>query len=136
MRKRMKRKTDKVNKVTSMQDKGQERKMSITLIDNPPIDQNTEEGKTDFVVERTESEENLLLAIEETENLRDKLKEKKEELENNKKKYENDVHENIKILINSIKRKEKEMEKRKKEEEDDINQEQEQEEAQEQEQEQ
>ena len=92
MRKRIKRKTDKFNKITSMQERTQDRKMSITLRDVPLTDKtNNEEGKNDNVIERTESEENLLLAIKETENLWNQLKEKKEELENNKKKYENDL---------------------------------------------
>ena len=88
----MKRKTDKINKITSMQDRAQERKMSITLMDNPLTDKNnTDDRKMNNLIERTESEENLFIAIKETENLKNKLKAKKEELEKNKKKDENDL---------------------------------------------
>ena len=100
MRKRTKRKTDKINKITSMQDKAQDRKMSITLMDNPLTDKNnTDDRKMNNLIERTESEENLFIAIKETENLKNKLKAKKEELEKNKKKDENDlltINQNIK----------------------------------------
>ncbi len=100
MRKRTKRKTDKINKITSMQDKAQERKMSITLMDNPLTDKNnTDDRKMNNLIERTESEENLFIAMKETENLKNKLKAKKEELEKNKKKDENDlltINQNIK----------------------------------------
>ena len=88
MRKRIKKKTEKMNKIMSTQDKNQERKMSINLLDNPMTDKNNSEEKfVQKLIERTESEENLLNCIKETENLRNKLKEKKEEFESNKKKF-------------------------------------------------
>ena len=60
----MKRKTDKLNKKTSMQDKNQDRKMSITLMDAPLTDKNNKDGKKiNNLIERTESEENLFIAI-------------------------------------------------------------------------
>ena len=92
MRKKVKRKTDKLNKKTSMQDKIHDRKMSITLMDAPLTDKNNNDGKkTNNLIERTESEEHLFIAMKETENLKNKLKAKKEELEKNKKKDENDL---------------------------------------------
>ena len=73
----MKRKTDKINKITSMQDRTQDRKMSITLMDNPLTDKNnTDDRKMNDLMEGTESEENLFIAIKETENLKNKLKAK------------------------------------------------------------
>ena len=103
----MKRKTDKLNKKTSMQDKNQDRKMSITLMDAPLTDKNNKDGKKiNNLIERTESEENLFIAMKETENLKNKLKAKKEELEKNKKKDENDL-----LIINqSIKDKSSKLE--------------------------
>ena len=47
-------------------------------------------------INRTESEENLLLSIKETENLKQLITEKNEEKENNKKKYINEL-----ILVNN-----------------------------------
>ena len=47
-------------------------------------------------INRTESEENLLLSIKETENLKQLITEKNEEIENNKKKYINEL-----ILVNN-----------------------------------
>ena len=99
MRKKLKKKTDRLNKIISTQDKSPERKMSITLLENPPLTDkdknNTEEKVDEDIIERTESEENLVNAKKETENLRKKLKEKKEQLESNKIKDEAEL-----VLIN------------------------------------
>ena len=98
MRKRIKKKTEALNKITSTQEKPEERKMSINLMDHPLTDKdknNSEEKTIEKLIERTESEENLLNAIKETDNLRNKLKEKKEELESNKIKEEAEL-----LLIN------------------------------------
>ena len=107
MKKRIK-KIDKSNKVTSTQEKVQERRMSITIMDNPQIDKtnNNEEKKVENIIERSESEENLSKAIQETENLGIRLKEKKEELENNKIKDENELL----IINNNIKDKSEKLE--------------------------
>lgn len=109
----MKRKTgklDKLNKITStqpIQDKTQERKMSIALLESPLLDKNCNDEKNmENIIERTESEENLLKAIQETENLRNKLKQKKEELDLNKTEHDSDL-----LLINkNIKEKSEKLE--------------------------
>ena len=107
MKKRIK-KIDKSNKVTSTQEKVQERRMSITIMDNPQTDKtnNNEEKKVENIIERSESEENLSKAIQETENLKIKLKVKKEESENNKIKDENELL----IINNNIKDKSEKLE--------------------------
>ena len=96
------------NKITSTQEKVPEYRMSITIMDNPPTDKtnNNEEKKLENIIELTESEENLSKAIKETENFRNKLKEKKEELENNKIKNESEL-----LIINkNIEEKSKKLE--------------------------
>ena len=99
MRKKISRKTDKLNKITTTQpnqEKIPERKMSIALLEAPIIANHfNEEKNIESTVERTESEENLLNAKQETENLRNKLKQKNEEFEANKKKNESEL-----LLIN------------------------------------
>ena len=99
MRKKISRKTDKLNKITTTQpnqEKIPERKMSIALLEAPIISNHfNEEKNIESTVERTESEENLLNAKQETENLRNKLKQKNEEFEANKKKNESEL-----LLIN------------------------------------
>lgn len=98
MKKILKKKEDKVNKIISTQDRSQDRKMSITIMDNPPTDKNkNEENKIQEIKERTESEENLFNAIKLTESLRNKLKEKEEDY---KEKYLKD--DNELLLINQI----------------------------------
>lgn len=98
--KRIKKKVEKKDKNISTQDKGTDGKMSITLLDNSnnkqlvPSNNNNNENSTNMVIsniQRTESEENLFNAIKETENLRNILKEKKEESEKNKLKAENEL---------------------------------------------
>ena len=108
MRNSIKKKTEKLNKITSTQDKGQERRMSITIMENPPSDKNkNEDKKNGDIIERTESEENLLNIIKETENLRIKLKDKEVDL-----KEINIIDDNELLLINqSIKEKSEKLEK-------------------------
>ena len=110
MRKKVRRKTDRINKLTSTQEKPLERKMSINLMEGPPTDKNNnnnnEEKTVENIIERSESEENLIKAIEETENLRKKIKEKNEEFEKYKIKDESEL-----ILINkNIKEKSEKLE--------------------------
>ena len=108
MRKSIKKKTEKLNKITSTQDKGQERRMSIAIMENPPSDKNkNEDKKNEDIIERTESEENLLNIIKETENLRNKLKDKEVDLKEN-----NIIDDNELLLINqNIKEKSEKLEK-------------------------
>lgn len=98
MRNKLKRKSMKINRITSTQEKPQETKMSINITDNPPTDKNinNEEKNIENILVRTESEENLLNAIKETENLKNQLIQKKKELESNKKKNESEL-----LLINA-----------------------------------
>ena len=101
-------KIDNSNKITSTQEKVPEYRMSITIMNNPSTDKtnNNEEKKLENIIERTESEENLSKAIKETENFRNKLKEKKEEFENNKIKNESEL-----LIINkNIEEKSKKLE--------------------------
>ena len=103
MKRVLKKKAEKKDKNVSTQDKGTDGKMSITLLDPNSSKQLTQSNNnnnnenninTNMVIsniQRTESEENLFNAIKETENLRNILKEKKEELEKNKLKDENEL---------------------------------------------
>ena len=105
MRKIIKKKSIKLNKIISTQDKTQEGKMTITLLENPVTDNNNNNDEKNNIknnidsnemnLERTESEENLFIAIQETDNLRNILKEKKEELAYNKLNNDNEL-----LLIN------------------------------------
>ena len=98
MKRVIKKKAEKKDKNVSTQDKGTDGKMSITLHDNNSTKQliqpNNNENNNNMVIssiQRTESEENLFNAIKETDNLRNILNEKKEELEKNKLKAENEL---------------------------------------------
>ena len=99
MRKKVKRKTEKMNKITSTQEKQAERRMSISIMESPSIDKNNyinnEKKIEENIIERSESEENLLIAKEETENLSKKLKKINDEFEEYKVKDENEL-----IIIN------------------------------------
>ena len=99
MRKKIKKKSEKINKISSTQEKQGERKMSITIMENPSNDKNNNINNNEKIeenpIERSESEENFLKAKEEAENLRKRLKEKNEEFEAYKVNNEREL-----ILIN------------------------------------
>ena len=125
MKRKVKKKNEiSFNKQTSTNDKTPENKGSIKLFEkrssHKSINNNMNGSKHNFNnkannnisqtsennIIRTPSEENLLNAINETENLKNILIEKKEELENNQKKYINDIL----LLNNNIKEKSSQLE--------------------------
>ena len=124
MKRKVKKKTEKLlNKQTSTNDKTPENK-PVKLFSKKPSNNITNNSvnsvtqtnnnftNNNYVsslenkIKRTYSEENLLNSIKETKNLKNILEEKKEELENNKKKYTNELL----LLNNDIKEKSSQLE--------------------------
>jgi len=123
MKKKVKKKNEKLlNKQTSTNDKTPENK-PVKLFSKKPSNNiknsinsvtqtNSNMSNNNLVsslenkIKRTTSEENLLNSIKETENLKNILEEKKEELETNKKKYTNEII----LLNNNIKEKSSKLE--------------------------
>ena len=109
MIKKVKKKNEKLfHKQTSTNEKSSNKKVdlkirkNLLLIDNNINNIILNINNNNFLIDlekkinRTESEENLLLSIKETENLKQLINEKNEEIENNKKKYINEL-----ILVNN-----------------------------------
>ena len=123
MKRKVKKKNEKLlNKQTSTNDKTPENK-PVKLFSKKPSNNiknsinsvtqtNSNMSNNNLVsslenkIKRTTSEENLLNSIKETENLKNILEEKKEELETNKKKYTNEIL----LLNNNIKEKSSKLE--------------------------
>ena len=124
MKRKVKKKTEKLlNKQTSTNDKTPENK-PVKLFSKKPSNNITNNSvnsvtqtnnnftNNNYVsslenkIKRTYSEENLLNSIKETKNLKNILEEKKEELENNKRKYTNELL----LLNNDIKEKSSQLE--------------------------
>ena len=124
MKRKVKKKTEKLlNKQTSTNDKTPENK-PVKLFSKKPSNNITNNSvnsvtqtnnnftNNNYVsslenkIKRTYSEENLLNSIKETKNLKNILEEKKEELENNKKKFTNELL----LLNNDIKEKSSQLE--------------------------
>ena len=127
MKRKVKKKNEKLyNKQTSTNDRTPEKNTTIKLfqkkktnnintnnfiqqtnnINNNTTNNNNFMSTLENKIKRTESEEKLLKVLKESENLKSILNEKKEELENNKKKYTNEIL----ILNNNIKEQSKQLE--------------------------
>ena len=112
MKRKVKKKNEKLyNKQTSTNDRTPEKNTTIKLfqkkktnnintnnfiqqtnnINNNTTNNNNFMSTLENKIKRTESEEKLLKVLKESENLKSILNEKKEELENNKKKYTNEI---------------------------------------------